>query len=64
MELAEKMKKEQHVVTTIHGKIPPKERDQIFQDFKDSKTKVLISTNVLARGIDILQVTDFSSNLF
>jgi len=33
------------------------ERDRVMADFKSGKTTVLISTNVLARGIDVLQVT-------
>jgi ATP-dependent RNA helicase DDX19/DBP5 len=32
------------------------ERDQILDSFRDGKTKVLITTNVVARGIDIQQV--------
>jgi ATP-dependent RNA helicase DDX19/DBP5 len=32
------------------------ERDQILDAFRDGKTKVLITTNVVARGIDIQQV--------
>ena len=34
----------------------PSERDKVIDDFRDARTKVLITTNVLARGIDILQV--------
>ena len=45
------------VAHLLHGNKEPKERDQLMNDFRDGKTKVLISTNVLARGIDILQVT-------
>lgn len=32
------------------------ERDSILDGFRNGKTKVLITTNVIARGIDILQV--------
>lgn len=32
------------------------ERDRVIDDFREGKTKVLITTNVLARGIDIQQV--------
>jgi len=32
------------------------ERDGILDAFRDGKTKVLITTNVVARGIDIQQV--------
>ena len=56
IDLTQRMQKQGHAVTVMHAKIPPNERDQVFQNYKDGKTKVLISTNVLARGIDILQV--------
>lgn len=32
------------------------DRDRILDGFRNSKTKVLITTNVVARGIDIQQV--------
>jgi ATP-dependent RNA helicase DDX19/DBP5 len=32
------------------------DRDRILDGFRDGKTKVLITTNVVARGIDIQQV--------
>ena len=32
-------------------------RDQVIQEFKDQKTKILISTDVLARGFDQQLVT-------
>ena len=33
-----------------------RDRDDILDDFRNGKTKVLITTNVIARGIDIQQV--------
>lgn len=35
----------------------PEIRDRIMKEFKDGETKVLICTDVLARGIDVPQVT-------
>ena len=35
----------------------PQERDMVIDNFRCGRSKVLISTNVLARGIDILQVS-------
>lgn len=32
------------------------ERDEIMQKFREGKTKVLISTDLLSRGIDVLEV--------
>jgi ATP-dependent RNA helicase DDX19/DBP5 len=33
------------------------ERDRVLDEFRSGKTRVLITTNVLARGIDILQIS-------
>lgn len=51
------MTKEGHKVDSLHGKLDTAERDRTIDAFRDGKSKVLISTNVIARGIDILQVT-------
>ena len=50
------MTKEGHHTTSLHGQHEPTERDRIFEDFRTGRCKVLITTNVLARGIDIQQV--------
>ncbi|KAF5204154.1 Dead-box atp-dependent rna helicase [Thalictrum thalictroides] len=42
--------------TTIHGALDKDFRDKIVKEFKDGLTKVLISTDVLARGFDQSQV--------
>lgn len=48
-----------HAVSLLHGDLSPEERDTVIDEFREGVTKVLITTNVLARGIDIPQVTDF-----
>lgn len=50
------MQKQGHQVTVLHGSKEPAERDRIIDEFRDGLSKVLITTNVVARGIDILQV--------
>jgi len=47
---------EGHSVASLHGDKMTNERDEILDAFRDGKTKVLITTNVVARGIDIQQV--------
>jgi len=54
--IAARMVTEGHHVTSLHGAKDARERDQVIDDFRDGKSKVLITTNVVARGIDILQV--------
>jgi len=45
-----------HQVSLLHGSKDPVERDRVIDEFRDGKSKVLITTNVVARGIDIPQV--------
>lgn len=40
----------------LHGDLSPEERGQITEEFRHAKTKILISTDVFSRGMDIPQV--------
>lgn len=51
------MKEQGHSVGCIHGNMTSTERDIIIDDFRRAKFKVLISTNLVSRGIDIRQVS-------
>ena len=44
-------------VCCIHGSMEKEERDKAFTEFKLGKFRVLISSNITARGIDIQQVS-------
>jgi len=44
-------------VCRIHSNMEKAERDKAFNDFRQGNTRVLISSNVTARGIDIQQVS-------
>jgi len=48
--------REDYVCSSIQGSLDQAEREKIIQEFKDGFTKVLISTDVLARGFDQAQV--------
>lgn len=52
-----RMKKEGHTVSVLHGGLENSERDRLIDDFREGRSKVLITTNVLARGIDIASVS-------
>ncbi|THV07259.1 DEAD-domain-containing protein [Dendrothele bispora CBS 962.96] len=54
--ISQKMTAQGHKVASLHGAKDASERDKIIDNFRDGKEKVLITTNVIARGIDILQV--------
>ncbi|KAI5952740.1 DBP5 [Candida jiufengensis] len=52
-----KMKHAGHKVSLLHGGLEHSERDRLIDDFREGRSKVLITTNVLARGIDIASVS-------
>ncbi len=56
-ELSEALIKNKYSVSVLHGNLFPKERDAIMNDFRTGKTRILIATDVLSRGIDIQQVS-------
>ena len=57
IQLQEDLAHQQHTVSAIHGAMEMPERSQIMRDFRDGRTRVLITTNLLARGIDVQQVS-------
>ncbi|KAF7242220.1 ATP-dependent RNA helicase DDX25 [Varanus komodoensis] len=46
-----------HQVSLLSGELDVEQRAEVIQKFRDGKDKVLITTNVCARGIDVKQVT-------
>lgn len=54
--LAEQLAAMNFSITTIHGKMTQQERNDIVQEFRDGKTRLLLTTDLLARGIDVPQV--------
>ncbi|CAM2107602.1 ATP-dependent RNA helicase DDX25 isoform X1 [Lepidochelys kempii] len=46
-----------HKVSVLSGELTVEQRAAVIQRFRDGKEKVLITTNVCARGIDVKQVT-------
>jgi ATP-dependent RNA helicase DDX19/DBP5 len=54
--IANRMTAEGHKTVSLHSGIGEENRDTVMDSFREGKTKVLITTNVMARGIDVLQV--------
>ncbi|GEQ71816.1 hypothetical protein JCM33374_g5502 [Metschnikowia sp. JCM 33374] len=55
--LTKMMTQEGHKVSVLHGGQDNQDRDRHIDDFREGRSKVLITTNVLARGIDIASVS-------
>lgn len=47
----------QFTVSAIHGEMDQEQRDTIMKEFRTGSTRILISTDLLARGIDVQQVS-------
>lgn len=55
--LTESMKTRDFTVSCTHGDMDMKEREMILKEFRAGATRVLITTDLLARGIDVQQVS-------
>jgi len=55
-ELTERMTQQDFSVSCMHGEMTTTERERVLRDFRTGNTRVLISTDLLARGIDVQQV--------
>lgn len=55
--LTEKMIAKDFTVSSMHGELDQRERDTILAEFRSGSSRVLITTDLLARGIDVQQVS-------
>lgn len=55
--LQEEMQKRDFTVSCMHGDMDQRERDIIMREFRTGSSRVLITTDLLARGIDVQQVS-------
>ncbi|CAF2215699.1 hypothetical protein BRARA_H00233 [Brassica rapa] len=55
--LTEKMRSSNFIVSSMHGDKRQKERDEIMNQFRSFKSRVLIASDVWARGIDVQTVS-------
>ena len=57
------MEADGHRCTSIQGDMEKEARDRVVSEFRDGATKILISTDVLARGFDVTQARAFLATL-
>jgi len=55
--LTDKMSARDFTVSSMHGEMTGAERELIMKEFRSGSSRVLITTDLLARGIDVQQVS-------
>jgi translation initiation factor 4A len=55
--LTDRMTEMDFTVSAMHGDMDQRERDVIMREFRSGSSRVLITTDLLARGIDVQQVS-------
>merc|ERR1712050_506474 len=55
--LAEQLSRRDFTVSSMHADLSQGERDLVMREFRSGSSRVLIATDVLARGIDVQQVS-------
>jgi superfamily II DNA/RNA helicase len=55
-DLYEAMKEDGFPVCCLHSNMDKSEREKVFKEFRNGSSRVLISSNVTSRGIDIQQI--------
>jgi len=56
-EIAEKLTREGYDIDAIHGDLTQQQRDKVMGLFRDKSVKLLVATDVAARGIDVQGIT-------
>ncbi|SGY90480.1 BQ5605_C039g11810 [Microbotryum silenes-dioicae] len=55
--LTEKLQAREFTVSAMHGDMEQQQREVIMKEFRSGSSRVLITTDLLARGIDVQQVS-------
>ncbi|KAF8922190.1 P-loop containing nucleoside triphosphate hydrolase protein [Mucidula mucida] len=55
--LTEQMRERDFTVSALHGSLDQEERKTLMKEFRTGSSRVLITTDLLARGIDVQQVS-------
>lgn len=51
--MATRLTRASYAADTIHGDLAQRKRDRVIQSFRDKKYRILVATDVAARGLDI-----------
>jgi len=55
--LTDMLRKKDFTVSSLHGDMDQRDRELIMREFRSGSSRVLITTDLLARGIDVQQVS-------
>ena len=55
--LTEQLHSQEFTVSAMHGDMDQQQREVIMREFRSGSSRVLITTDLLARGIDVQQVS-------
>lgn len=56
-QLTQEMSNHNFTVSAMHGDMEQRDREVIMKQFRSGSSRVLITTDLLARGIDVQQVS-------
>ena len=56
-QLEDQLKREGFTVESLHGDRSQREREKVMADFKSKRVKIVVATDVAARGIDVSNIT-------
>ena len=57
VQLAEQLEQDDFTVALIHGELEQSEREQVLDGFRAGASRVLVATDIVARGLDVQQVS-------
>ena len=56
-ELSDRLIYNKFVVSYIHGDMNQEERNSVMDEFRSGKSRILVATDIVSRGIDVQQVS-------
>jgi len=60
--LAKQLQEQGHKASFLHGDLPQSKRNRIVQDLRNGKCKILVATDVAARGLDVPAISHVINN--
>ena len=57
MEIFDRLNNDSFPVSCIHGELSSNERKEVMKNFRSGHTRILLSTDLLSRGIDVQQLS-------